>query len=344
MEARFPPPQALGTAAPLISVVIPVKNGGSTLAECLGGIQAQTVSERVEIIVIDSGSTDGTLEVARRYPVRLHCIPPALFNHGETRNLGARLARGEFVAMTVQDAAPADEHWLEWMLKHFDDPKVAGVCGQQIVPHHPDKNPLQWFRPCSEPVPRKVWFDDPAEFERLSPAEQVARCCWDDVTAMYRRSALLQLPFRRVSFAEDLIWVRDALDHGHALVYDYSARVYHYHHQSFRFRFCRIFTILYHRYLYFGHWSPPASLFPELVRCAYRIARRKYCPARRAHWLAYNLSLILADWLSGWYFWLTLKMRGQAALDRVHTRLCGVPPQPTLKAESRKLKSEVGSP
>src|SRR2546426_188421 len=140
---------------PVISVVIPVKNGAATLPPCIAGILAQSVRERLEIIIIDSGSTDGSLELANTFPVRIHRIEPAEFNHGETRNLGVKLAKGEFIAMTVQDARPTDERWLERMLMHFEDPLVAGVCGQQVVPHDLDKNPLQWFRPYCEPVPRK---------------------------------------------------------------------------------------------------------------------------------------------------------------------------------------------
>ncbi|MEI8041659.1 MAG: glycosyltransferase family 2 protein [Verrucomicrobiota bacterium] len=319
---------------PSISVIIPVKNGLATLSHCLEGLLAQSMSKHLEIIVIDSGSSDGTLDLLENYPVRVHRISPDRFNHGDTRNLGVSLAQGQFVAMTVQDASPIDEHWLERMVRHFEDPRVAGVCGQQVVAHDPDNNPLQWFRPCTEPGLKKVWFAGPSEFERLSPAEQVALCGWDDVTAMYRRSVLLKLPFRRVSFAEDLIWARDALAHGHALVYDYSARVYHYHDQSFRFRFRRAFTILYHRYQHFGY--SPFPWFPalELARCVYRVIRRKYCPSRRAHWLAYNISLIVADWCAKSYFWLVLKILGKDALERVHTRLCGLPPQASQSANS----------
>jgi rhamnosyltransferase len=322
----------LALLTPLISVIIPVKNERSTLSECLDGILAQTLGERVEIIVIDSGSTDGSLELVRRYPARLHGIPAEQFNHGETRNLGVRLALGEFVAMTVADARPTNEHWLEKMLKHFEDPKVAGVCGQQITPHDPDKNPLEWFRPCSEPVPKRVWFADPTEFKRLPPAERAALCAWDDVTAIYRRSVLLELPFRPVSFGEDMVWAQDALAGGHALVYDYSARVYHYHHQTFRFRFRRTFTILYHRYRHFGHTAPPGWLAVELARCTYLASRPRYCPSRRLSWLGYNGRLVLADWLAGWCFWLAAKVGGRRAVEKGHGYFCPAAPQALRRA------------
>ena len=311
---------------PLITVVVPVKNGCATLAACIEGILTQTVPS--EIIVIDSGSTDGTLELLARYPVQIHRIAPEEFNHGETRNLGVRLARGEFVVMTVSDARPVDDRWLERMLKHFEDPKVAGVCGQQVVPHEPDKNPLQWFRPYSQPVPRRIQFANPAEFKQLPPAEQVALCGWDDVTAMYRRSALLEIPFRRVNFSEDGIWVKDALSHGCAIVYDYSAKVYHYHHETFRFRFRRTFTIQYQLYRYFDHVRAPEWLLPRLARHVYWAAQRQYCPEHRARWCAYNVRLDLAEWLAGWCFWFACRCGGKKFANHAHDWLCPRPPQP----------------
>src|ERR1700722_2461941 len=135
----------------LISVIIPVKNGDYWLEGVLEGLVTQTLFDRCELIVIDSGSTDKTLEMVRRFPVRLVQIPPEQFNHGSTRNLGVNLAKGEYVVMTVQDAKAADEGWLQKLLDGFDAPDVAGVCGQQIVPHDPDKNPVEWFRPVAPP-------------------------------------------------------------------------------------------------------------------------------------------------------------------------------------------------
>ena len=316
----------MAAAHPLISVVVPVKNGRTTLAACIEGILEQTLPS--EIIVIDSGSTDDTLDLLARYPVQVHRIAPEQFDHGETRNLGVKLARGELVAMTVQDARPVDDRWLERMVKHFNDPNVAGVCGQQVVPHELDKNPLQWFRPYSQPVLRKIQFANSAEFKQLPPAEQVALCGWDDVTAMYRRSDLLVIPFQRVNFSEDGIWARDALSQGRALVYDYSARVYHYHHETFQFRFRRTYTILYQLFRYFNYVRTPDWLLPRLVRHVYWSGRRKYCPERRANWCAYNLRLDLAEWLARWCFWFVCMCGGEKIVNRSHDWLCAQPPQP----------------
>ena len=98
--------------AAVISVVIPVKNGGADLVRCLAGIAAQEVEEEVEVVVVDSGSTDGSPERARAAGAVVHEIPPEEFGHGRTRNLGVELARGELVVFTSQDAVADDDGWL----------------------------------------------------------------------------------------------------------------------------------------------------------------------------------------------------------------------------------------
>jgi rhamnosyltransferase len=153
-----------------ISVVIPVKNGASWLDACIQGIMSQTLFYKTEIIAIDSGSTDDSLAVLNKYPVRIYQIAPAEFNHGLTRNYGVELSRGEYVVMTVQDARPADDQWLEKLLKGFSVAEnVAGVCGSQIVPHDRDKNPVDWFRPVSTPTINIYRYNTPEDFWALTP-------------------------------------------------------------------------------------------------------------------------------------------------------------------------------
>ena len=79
----------------VISVVVPVKNGGADLVRCLEAIGGQRLDDEVEVVVVDSGSTDRSPERARQLGARVHEIPPETFNHGAVRNLGARLSRGE---------------------------------------------------------------------------------------------------------------------------------------------------------------------------------------------------------------------------------------------------------
>ena len=96
------------------SIVIPTKNGGQRLASVLKAIFSQNTRYEYEVICIDSGSTDATLDVIRSFPsCRLVQIAPEDFGHGRTRNLGASLSSGEFVIFVTQDALPASDRWLE---------------------------------------------------------------------------------------------------------------------------------------------------------------------------------------------------------------------------------------
>ncbi|MBW1679184.1 MAG: glycosyltransferase family 2 protein, partial [Deltaproteobacteria bacterium] len=117
---------------PSVSVVIPTKNGEATIDAVLKTIFQQPVPEDPEIIIVDSGSQDQTLTIAKQYPVSIIRIHPQDFNHGETRNHGIRASKGEFIVLITQDAEPANEHWLSNILKGFADPQVAGVYARQI--------------------------------------------------------------------------------------------------------------------------------------------------------------------------------------------------------------------
>src|SRR5947209_6504886 len=118
---------------PVISVVIPVKDGGAGLVRCLEGIRSQMTDEEAEIVVVDSGSADGSLEAARAAGARVYEIPPHRFSHGAARNLGADRASGEVLVFLSQDAVPADGHWLERLIAPLRlDETVAGVYGRQL--------------------------------------------------------------------------------------------------------------------------------------------------------------------------------------------------------------------
>ena len=142
----------------LISVVIPVKNGDHWLTQTIPAILNQQINGKIEIIAVDSGSKDKSLSILSSYPVTIIQINPEEFDHGLSRNIGARNAKGKFIVMTVQDAKPLSTLWLQELLNGFIDETVAGVCGQQVVTHDIDKNPVEWYRPISKPELRKYQF------------------------------------------------------------------------------------------------------------------------------------------------------------------------------------------
>ncbi|OSZ82175.1 hypothetical protein CAP35_02585 [Chitinophagaceae bacterium IBVUCB1] len=311
----------------LISVVIPVKNGEPWIENCLKAIEAQTLHHQTETIIIDSGSTDKTLEILKDYDVRVISISPEDFNHGLTRNLGVTYSKGEYVVMTVQDARATNDKWLENLLDGFKlSDNVAGVCGSQIVPHDKDKNPADWFRPMSKPAPVVHSFDA-VSFQNLSPEEKKAACGWDDVTAMYKKSVLEKIPFRKTSFAEDALWAKDAYAAGYTLVYNPVASVYHYHHENPDYTYKRTFTVLYHMYRYFGY-KPVESYntFISKLRLI-KLLWKESSLSIRDKWKWYNYNnRARASIASAIKDFLNTLNKGEQVLDATHEALCGIPP------------------
>ena len=116
-------------SAPLVTVFVPTFNGECYLAEILDAVYRQDSVFDFEVVVIDSGSTDGTLSILREYrQLRLIEILNTEFQHGRTRNLAAHDARGQFVAYLTQTATPAHSRWLQMLIRHFlEDERVAGT-------------------------------------------------------------------------------------------------------------------------------------------------------------------------------------------------------------------------
>lgn len=278
-----------------------------------------------QILVIDSGSIDGTLEYLRSIKeVKIINIDPAEFNHGDTRNLGWQHAREEYLFYTVQDARPVNEFLLEELLKGFTDDDVAGVCGQQVVPHELDKNPVEWFRPVSEPQNLRYQFNSPGEFDVLLPEQKKAVCSWDDVVALYKRSALQEIPFQRIVFGEDMLWAKEALTRGYAIGYRQGARVYHYHQESCDFTFKRSFTTMYFRYKHFGFVPAAPILTPRsrlsIIRNTFKSVGFNYTEIKK--WHAYNVDLF-HGYTKAYRLFMKSLGNGESILDEAHEKYCG---------------------
>ena len=112
------------------SIVIRCYNEEQHIGRLLSGIMQQSVKD-VDIIVVDSGSTDATVPIASRYPVKILSITPEEFTFGRALNLGCSAARGEFIVIASAHVYPVFDDWLEQLLKPFDDPSVALVYGKQ---------------------------------------------------------------------------------------------------------------------------------------------------------------------------------------------------------------------
>ncbi len=232
------------TTAPRASVVIPTRNAGPGFRETLEAILDQAYPGPFEVIVIDSGSRDGTVDLCCCLPVRLIQIPPASFSHGAARNQALAEAQGVFVALTVQDAVPTSRDWLQALVQPMiSDPQVAGVYGRQVP--RPDASYLAqqrnrlWYGLQESRAVKMLRSTD--EWQSLSFEERRQLTRFDNVTSCLRRSTWQEIPFPPYNYAEDVGWALEALQAGYKLLYEPAARVHHSHDRDLAYDFRRAY-------------------------------------------------------------------------------------------------------
>lgn len=234
----------LSPSAVRATIAIPTFNGIERIEEVLDACLSQTADFPFEVLVIDSGSTDGTLEAIQRHQqVRLHQIPQSEFGHGRTRNLAVRLAKGDYIVFLTHDAVPATRYWLDEILRPFEiSDRVACVFGKQVP--RPDCCPtvkrdvINHFRSFGPDPFVSLQVDNP----RLkSQAERDALAFFSDVNSAVRRSTIEKIPFRDVAYAEDQALGRDVIEAGLVKAYASLAAVLHSHSYPLRAYFARMY-------------------------------------------------------------------------------------------------------
>ncbi|MGH2837880.1 MAG: glycosyltransferase family 2 protein, partial [Thermoleophilaceae bacterium] len=219
-----------------VSVAIPVLNGARYLDEVLTAVRGQEVDREVEIVIIDSGSTDGSVEIAERHGAIVHRIDKSEFSHGGTRNRLMELASGDHVAFLTQDATPASTRWLAALLEGFEQADdVAAVFGphearpdaSHMIHSEMDRHFATWgnggrtidvHRLERTPEGLAAYRDFPGQLTFLS-----------DVNCCIARWAWERIPYRDVPYAEDQLLGRELIEAGYAKVFHPEARVLHSH-------------------------------------------------------------------------------------------------------------------
>jgi rhamnosyltransferase len=272
----------------VISILIPVKDGGSDLVRCLEGIAQQQVDDEVEVVVVDSASTDGSPDRAREFGAQVHEIRATEFVHGATRNLAAKLSHGEVLVFTVQDAAPADERWLATLVAALDGEKLAGAYGRQLP--HPDATPPEEFF-------LDFMYGPTPRVQHLSGLEELTfeQTLFSNVNAAIPRRVWELFPFHDdVTMSEDQEWSRRVLLAGHTLVYEPRAAVRHSHTYTLTGAFRRFYAS--------GASADRAYVAGEASRAALRRAMRRYALGElrwlwrtgRRRWIPYAVVYELA--------------------------------------------------
>jgi rhamnosyltransferase len=263
---------------PSVSVAIPVRDGGELFARVLSALSSQSVEH--ELLVCDSGSTDGSVELARAHGASVLEVSPELFTHGGVRNRLMDAAAGSHVALLTQDSMPADARWLERLLAGF---KLADNVALAYGPYTP--------RP-DAPAPVRIelerWFhsispDGSPRVDRLEPDERALpaaeligrRGFFTDANACVSKAAWRYVPFRDVPYAEDRVLAIDMMRAGYAKAFVPEAAVLHSHHYSSAQQLRRSFDEWRGLLEVYG-WREPASPFrvARQLRGALGYARR----------------------------------------------------------------------
>ena len=211
----------------MIAVIIPTYNASKYLSKLFKILRQQTVNIN-EIIIIDSSSTDNTVDIAKTYGAEIVIISKDEFDHGGTRTKAGKISKGDILIYLTQDALPYDEHTIENIVKPFqNDEKIGAAFGRQLP--YPDATPfakhLRLFN-----YPDKSYLRSIEDKEKYG----LKACFCSNSFAAYRRAALEEIEW----FKDNLIFGEDAcagaklLLAGYKIAYMAEAKVYHSHNYT----------------------------------------------------------------------------------------------------------------
>jgi len=201
---------------PRVSVIIRSYNEERHIGRLLEGLRQQSFGDH-EILLVDSGSTDRTVDIARSYGVDVLHMRKEEFSFGRSLNLGCRVARGEFLVFASAHVYPSRKDWLGLLISAFAESKVGLVYGRQRGNHVTRFSEHQIFR---------KWFPD-------HDAPQQATYFCNNANCAIRRSLWEQHPYDEIlTGLEDLAWAKDAQKRGVQIAYLSEAEIIHVHEES----------------------------------------------------------------------------------------------------------------
>jgi glycosyltransferase involved in cell wall biosynthesis len=198
------------------SIVIRAYNEEKHIGRLLEGIKHQTLKD-VEVILVDSGSTDSTVEIAESYGAQIVRIPANEFTFGRSLNFGIQAAAGDLIVIASAHVYPVYPDWLASLLYPFEDETIALTYGKQRGPESAKFSEKQIFY---------QWFPDAGKLH-----QETAFC--NNANAAIRKSLWQKKPYdETITGLEDLAWAKWAKEQGHNIAYIPEAEIIHIHNET----------------------------------------------------------------------------------------------------------------
>lgn len=299
-----------------ISVVIPTKNGGDLLDKVLEMVFKQKTHYEYEVICVDSGSSDNTIDIIKKYPCKLYEIPPSEFGHGKTRNFGASKGTGEYIVFITQDAMPATDTWLENFINGMkSDPEIVGGFGIHYT--YPDCNVIDkrdlyyHFKNFGDDNTIYQLTDENIERYKNEEGYRHLLSFFSDNNSCVRRDIFEKYPYDDVDFAEDQIWAKKMIEMGYKKLYCPYAPVYHSHNFKLSTYFMRYYDEykgLYQlqNFIISTSWAKlPLQICKHIVADTKYIRHLNLSKKEKIYWMGYsirrNISRYYGGYLGGKY-------------------------------------------
>jgi rhamnosyltransferase len=268
-----------------VSVVIPVLNPAAYLPSLLQALNEQKPEPPSEVVLVDSGSTDNTREIAAAHPL-VRVVEVEKFSHGRARNVGVQAATGDIVVLMTQDAKPSGPEWMEALIAPLGKDRVVATCSRQIP--HPSASPMETFYlqknfPDGTPVRRE---------KRPGHEVELSDIFFSNVSSAILRETLLQFPFDEdLIMGEDQQFTKDVLNAGYATLYVPASVVIHSHSFTLRETFKRYFDSIYAITTLFPNHHLKGS---ANIGIAYVLEELRYLARHAPLWLFYYPFYVLA--------------------------------------------------
>ncbi|HEY2805432.1 MAG TPA: glycosyltransferase [Gemmatimonadales bacterium] len=219
---------------PGVSVIIPTLNGAETLPALLAAIDRARLRIPLEIIAIDSGSSDQTVPLLQRAGATVLDLDGARFGHASARNRAASHGKAAVLLFVTQDVEPVGDGWLETLLQTVKRSEVAGAFGRQ-VPR--GASPEEAFMVgANYPEQSRTLTRD-----TLRSAFGPGATLFSNAFGVIKRAVWERYPFPEIVMSEDQAWGRRVLSEGLEIEYVGDAAVYHGHQLSLGRAFRRNF-------------------------------------------------------------------------------------------------------